>query len=142
MNSRPYSTPPRRTWRWLRTGLFSGALALIAATISPTVHGQSVIIGTDAVSTAGTGSDPTDDFYTKMRYQTVYLASELTAGGVPAGSSITALGFSVIEDNGPAFPNYSVRLAHTTAVNAATHNAATLTTVFGPASVDWTVQGA
>ena len=90
MNSRPYSTPPRRTWRWLRTGLFSGALALIAATISPTVHGQSVIIGTDAVSTAGTGSDPTDDFYTKMRYQTVYLASELTAGGVPARSSITA----------------------------------------------------
>ncbi len=45
----------------------------------------------------------------------------------------------MIEDNGPAFPAYTIRLAilpHTAATNSAAHNAAALTTVFGPASYD------
>ncbi len=139
MNCRPYSTPPRRTRWWQRGALALGAAALLGL---PAAHAQSIVIGTDGLSTAGTGSDPVDDYFEKMRYQTVYTAAELTGGGMSAGSSITALGFSVIEDNGPAFPTYTIRLAHTTATNSATHNTATLTTVFGPASYNATVTGA
>ncbi|MBK7555851.1 MAG: hypothetical protein IPI55_14955 [Flavobacteriales bacterium] len=87
--------------------------------------------------------DPSiDDFFNFARYQVVYTAAELNLAGMPAGASISALGFSVIEDNGPAFPSYTVRMGHTAATNSAAHDAAALTTVFGPASYDATVVGA
>ncbi|HMQ77673.1 MAG TPA: T9SS type A sorting domain-containing protein [Flavobacteriales bacterium] len=133
MNCRPYSTSPRRQRWWQRGALALGTAALLGL---PAVQAQFVIIGTDAVSTAGTGSDPVDDYFNFMRYQTVYTAAELSGAGMPAGAQISALGFSVIEDNGPAFPTYTIRMAHTTATNSAAHDAAALTTVFGPASYD------
>ncbi|MCL4283450.1 MAG: hypothetical protein KJZ58_14460, partial [Flavobacteriales bacterium] len=105
--------------------------------------GQSfVVIGTDGTNTNGSGSDPVDDFFAYMHYQTVYLASELSAQGMTAGSTISALGFSISEDNGPAFPTYTIRLAHTTATNSAAHNSAALSTVFGPASYNATATAA
>ncbi len=131
MNFLKDPTKPRRTRWWQRGALALGAAALLGL---PAAQAQFVIIGTDGVSTAGTGSDPVDDYFESARYQVVYTAAELTGGGMPSGASITALGFSVNEDNGPAFPTYTIRMAHTTATNCATHNSATLTTVFGPAS--------
>ena len=111
-------------------------IALCALFIAPTVSAQSVIIGTDGSTSNGTGSDPIDDYFNFMRYQVVYTAAELGAAGLPSGSSITALGFSVSEDNGPAFPSYSIGLGHTAATNSAAHDASPVTTVFGPASYD------
>ena len=130
----------RRTSLWWKNAV--AALGFSAMLFSPAANAQFVIIGTDAVSTAGNGSDPVDDYFQYMRYQTVYLASELSVAGMTAGSTITALGFSVIEDNGPAFPGYTIGLAHTASTNSAAHNAAATTTVFGPASYDATATGA
>ena len=45
MNCRPYSTPPRRTWGWLKAGLFGAALALFG-----TAQAQNV----NVTATAGT----------------------------------------------------------------------------------------
>ncbi|MBK7942046.1 MAG: proprotein convertase P-domain-containing protein [Flavobacteriales bacterium] len=133
MNCRPYSTSPRRQRWWQRGALALGTVALLGL---PAAQAQFVIIGTDAATTAGSGSDPVDDYFNYMRYQTVYTAAQLSGAGMPAGAQITGLGFSVIEDNGPAFPAYTIRMAHTAATNSAAHNAAALTTVFGPASYD------
>jgi len=110
--------------------------------MAPSASAQFVIIGGAGITTNGTGADPVCDYFNYIRYQTVYLASELTLAGMPSGATITALGWSVSEDNGPAFPSYTVRLGHTAATNAAAHIADPLTTVFGPASVDWVVQSA
>ena len=120
-------------------------LAVLAATLmlfAQTAQAQFVIIGTDAVSTAGAGSDPIDDYYAYNRYQAVYTAAELSSAGMTPNSSITGLGFSVIEDNGSVFSTYTVRMAHTTAINSASNNSAALTTVFGPATYDAVVTAA
>ena len=108
----------------------------------PSAQAQSVVIGGDAQNTNGTTQGPINDWYAYQRYQVVYLASELSAAGMPSGASITALGFSISEDNGPAFPGYTIGLAHTSATNSAAHNSATLTTVFGPASYNAAVTAA
>ncbi len=121
---------------WLKRSRFAVGLAVAGALAVSSASAQFAIIGTDAVSTAGSGSDPVDDYFNFARYQTVYTAAELSAAGMPAGAQITALGFSVIEDNGPAFPSYTIRMAHTAATNSAAHDASALTTVFGPASYD------
>lgn len=125
------SARPKRSW--LKRMATFGCVAALAAT---SLNAQFVIIGTDAASTAGSASDPIDDFFNFARYQVVYTAAELSGAGMPGGAQISGLGFSVIEDNGPAFPTYTIRMAHTTATNSASHNAAALTTVFGPASYD------
>ncbi|NJS16784.1 MAG: fibronectin type III domain-containing protein, partial [Nostocaceae cyanobacterium CSU_2_110] len=95
-------------------------------------NAQNIVIGAGAVTpTAGAvGSNPVDGYYNTFRYQTVYTATELTTAGLTPGDILNAIGFSVSEDyGGGALLGYSIRLAHTNATNAATHNTATLTTV-------------
>ena len=61
-----------------------------------TLQGQSIIIGTDGINTNGSGSDPIDDFYKFIRYQTVYTAAELTAAGLTPYDTLLNIGFSAI----------------------------------------------
>lgn len=96
---------------------------------------QSIIIGTGTSTSNGSASDPIDGFFQSMRYQTVYTATELSAAGLTGGSNLTALGFSISEDYaGGVLGNYTIRLAHTSATNAASHISATLTEVRSPFS--------
>ncbi len=120
---------------------YFAALILTLAS-SASILAQSAVIGTDGINTNGSGADPICDYYNFMRYQTVYTAAELISAGMQAGTTITAAGWSVSEDNGPAFSSYTMRLGHTSATNAAAHINVPLTDVFGPASVDWEVQAA
>jgi hypothetical protein len=118
-------------------------LMLVAGMFSNRLSAQSyAVIGSGATTTNGNGSDPVDDYFKWMHYQTVYTASELSAAGILGGSQITGLGFSVSEDNGAPFPTYTVRLAHTNSTNSAADDPSPLTTVFGPASYDPAVTAA
>ncbi|HNO06300.1 MAG TPA: GEVED domain-containing protein, partial [Flavobacteriales bacterium] len=124
------TTSPLRTRWW-------GRMALMMATAFfglSTAQAQFVIVGTDGTNTNGNGNDPVDDYYNFMRYQVIYTAAELTGAGLPSGATITGLGWSVSQDNGPAFPTYTVRMAHTANANNGSHDGTALTTVFGPAS--------
>ncbi len=123
----------RPTSWWLKAFSF---FILFAFVFARPANAQFVIIGTDAATLGSFDGNPIDDFYNFSHYQTVYLASELSAQGMSPGSSITALGFSVVEDNGPAFPTYTIRLGNTAATNSAAHDVSALTPVFGPASYD------
>ncbi len=116
---------------------------LFVATFWTTGANAQCIIGVGTVSTAGSGSDPIDGYFNYFRYQTVYTAAELTAGGMSAGSVINSLGFSVTETNGPgSIANYSIRLGHTAAANAAANITDPLTTVKNPFSYTPVVQAA
>ncbi|MBK6627851.1 MAG: hypothetical protein IPG35_09735 [Flavobacteriales bacterium] len=100
MNCRPYSTSPRRQRWWQRGALALGTVALLGL---PAAQAQFVIIGTDAATTAGSGSDPVDDYFNYMRYQTVYTAAQLSGAGMPAGDDHGPR-LLAIQDNGPPFP--------------------------------------
>ncbi len=54
MNCRPYSTPPRRTWGWLKAGLFGAALALFGTVQAQLPMTLSQFTGSySAISTGG-----------------------------------------------------------------------------------------
>lgn len=102
---------------------------------------QSVTIGGGSSNSDGTSSDPIDGFFNSMHYQVVYTAAELTTAGLPAGATLTGIGWSVSQDyGGGILENYTVRIALTPATDCATHNTATLTQVVDPFSYDPTVQ--
>ena len=76
-----------------------------------------------ATNTIGTAASPISSAYSPFwgngssdaKYQTVYLASELTAAGLVAGSNITELTFTVDAKNSAApFNNFNIKLGHTT----------------------------
>ncbi len=92
-----------------------------------------VILGTQAVQSGTTGIAPYNRFWQSRRVQMVYTAAEITAGGGAPGN-ITALSWDISQvgltgSGGLGLTNYVVKMAHTTATNAATHNTTTLTTV-------------
>lgn len=107
-------------------------------------HAQSfATIGTGTTATTSTGSDPIDGYFNFFRYQVIYTAAQLTAAGMPAGAVIDQLGWSVSGDYGGGnMPNYEIRMAHTTAINSATHDASALTTVRNAAIYNPTVVAA
>ncbi len=109
----------------------------------PSAQAQTLIIGAGAINTTSTGADPIHGYYNATRYQVVYLASELTTGGMSGGSSFTGLGWSIFADYaGGNLQNYTISLAHTAATNSAAHNAAALTTVKNAFSYNPTVTAA
>ena len=82
---------------------------------------QTFIIGDGTMTTDGSGTnDPVDRYFEYNRYQTVYLASELTAGGMVAGDFLDGLGWSISE-GGFGLANYTISIGHTTAVDASSH---------------------
>lgn len=115
---------------------------LLFMIICTQLSAQNIVIGTGTVSTAGTGSDPVDGYFEAFRYQTVYTAAELTASLTP-GDIITGLGFSVDEDyHGGNLLGYTIKLAHTSVTNAATHNATPTTVVKNAFNYDPSVTAA
>jgi len=82
---------------------------------------QTIVIGTGTDLTDGTGSDPVDGYYNSFRYQVVYTATELSASLTPY-DEITSLGFSVSEDYGGGdLLGYTIKMGHTSAVDAVAH---------------------
>lgn len=86
-----------------------------AAIVAPTVS---------ATNTIGSSASPVTSIYSPFwgnnssdaKYQTVYLASELTAANLVAGSNITELRFTIDAKNSSApFNNFNIKVGHTTA---------------------------
>ena len=92
------------------------------------IGAQTIIIGTGGSNTDGSGNDPIDDYFKYMRYQTVYTATELSTAGLTPYDILTGLGFSVSQSPG-TLANYTIRIGHTTATNAAAHISAASTEV-------------
>jgi hypothetical protein len=106
------------------------------------VFSQDIVIGTGTDLTDGTGSDPIDGYYNSFRYQVVYTAAELSASLTPY-DEITGLGFSVSEDYGGGdLLGYTIKMGHTSAVDAATHIVDPTIVVRNAADYDPTVTAA
>ncbi|MBK7346534.1 MAG: hypothetical protein IPI98_06415 [Chitinophagaceae bacterium] len=100
-----------KRWRWLQL-----LLLIMATTLAGMVgQAQTVTIGTGTSTSNGTSADPVQQFYNYTHTQIVYLASDLTAGGMAAGASITGLGFSISEvpGGGAGLANFEISLGHT-----------------------------
>ena len=97
-----------KRWRWLQL-----LLLIMATTLAGMVgQAQTVTIGTGTSTSNGTSADPVQQFYNYTHTQIVYLASDLTAGGMAAGASITGLGFSISEvpGGGAGLANFEISL--------------------------------
>jgi len=86
------------------------------------------IIGTGTTTSNGSSADPIERYYNYEHFQIVYLASELTAAGMPSGATITALGFSVSE-SAVSLANFTISMGHTTQTLANPYISSGLTTV-------------
>ncbi len=86
------------------------------------------IIGTGTLTTNGSTADPIERYYNYEHFQMVYTAAELAAGGMSAGSQITAMGFSVSE-SAVSLANFTISMGLTTNANAATYISSGLTVV-------------
>lgn len=88
-----------------------------------------------STTTSGlTGASPVSAYFEYMRFQVVYTAAELNAAGITGPKTVTQLGWYVSTAPASALPSYTIRMANTTATNAASHNASTLTDVYSSAS--------
>ena len=104
-------------------------IAVITMAISNISYGQSVVIGTGTSTSNSSTADPVERYYNYEHTQIVYLASELSAGGMTSGSQITALGFSISE-SAVSLANYTIGMAHTAQTLATPMVSSGLTTVF------------
>jgi hypothetical protein len=110
--------------------------------VSVSVGGMvEVQLGTGTATNASTGGNPINIYYRSLRGQTVYTAAELNAAGVNGGA-ITEFGYYVTSSPIHALPNFVIRMKHTTAVNASSHDNGPFTTVYQntsymPASGGW-----
>ncbi len=117
-------------------------LILFALFTSWQINAQSLVIGTGTTTTTSTGSDPIDGYYESFRYQVVYTAAELSASMTPY-DEITALGFSIAGDYaGGNLIGYTIKMGHTSATNAATHNSSPTVVVKNPFNYNPTVTSA
>lgn len=114
--------------------LFSSAWALTVVTL-----------GTQDVESGADGAGPTNYDWPARRIQFVYTAAEITlAGGFTSGfrGDISAIAWDVSEVATGDLLDYRVKLAHTTAADASSHNYTPLTTVkaahtFTPGAIGW-----
>jgi len=85
-----------------------------------------VVSGTGANTTlpnttaATLGPNPFQNYYGSTKQQSIYLASELTALGLVAGNSVTAINFELVATNGTALQNLRVRMKNTNTASFAT----------------------
>ena len=110
--------------------LFSGFVVLVFCF----AQGQTTIqLGSGTASTSTTGASPVNIYYASSHLQIVYTAAELTAAGARAGR-IQKLGFYI--ESAPSYnlPNFAIKLKHTAATDAATHDPGPFTTVFNAAT--------
>ncbi|MXN90052.1 T9SS type A sorting domain-containing protein [Flavobacterium sp. Sd200] len=109
-----------------------GVVMLIALTMSNIAHAQTATLGSGtatSVANSGSGLGPVNSYYAYMHYQVVYTAAEITAAGGASGL-VSQFGWNVSTPSAVVLPNYSIKMAQTTATNSAAHNTATLTEVY------------
>jgi len=125
------SSPGRTRWMRMKKTCFALlALGLMLTSTSSFAQSFATIGGTSTTTTTSNGSDPIWGYWGSFRYQVVYTASELTAAGMVANSTITGLGFSIAADYGGGnLVGYTIKAAHVSETNSAAHNAAATTTV-------------
>jgi len=94
-----------------------------------TVNAQNIILGSGTTVNTTTTASPINIWYRSLRYQTVYTAAELQAAGAAPGQ-ILQMGWYVTQVPTYDMPNYSIKMKHTTATNAAVHDGVGLTQVY------------
>jgi hypothetical protein len=122
---------------------FNTKLILLAILINLTgvVCAQiNITLGTGTAAHSNTDAGPINQFYRSLHAQTVYTAAELNTAGVNGGT-ITKLGFYIVSGVTNPLPNYTIKLKHTSAGDAATYDGTGLTTVYNNASYNPTAGG-
>jgi agmatine/peptidylarginine deiminase len=114
-----------------------------------TVHNQSLPVGLITIEIgAGTNTNSTSQaapiniYYRSLRGQAVYTAAEINAAGYQGEGLITDLGFYVTQTPDHSLPDFIIRMKHTTASNASSHDSGPFQTVYTtssytPAAGDW-----
>jgi len=87
-----------------------------------------VDIGTGTTTNFTSGAAPINIWYRSMHYQVVYTAAELTASGALPGDAISELGWYVTGVPVNDLPNYTIKMKHTTALDASVYDNVGLTT--------------
>lgn len=106
------------------------------------IYSQTTItIGTQLTQSGTTGASPYNYSWEASRVQFVYTKEEIEAAGGSSGI-ISSIAWDVSEVNGGNLLNYQIRMAHTSASDASSHNTATLSTVktahtLSPGSTGW-----
>lgn len=96
---------------------------------------------TSATETTPPGSapyysgSPINTWYHDQRWQAIYMASDLTAAGIPSGAMISALQLKAISTPGTDVLNFRIRMAHTTATTITAWQTTGLTAVYGPTTI-------
>lgn len=93
-----------------------------------------VTLGTQIQDSGNENSSPVNGFYAGRKIQIIYSAAELLAGGAAAGN-IQRLAWDIIAANDAeeGFPNYTIKMGHTTVTGISGSNFITnLTQVKGP----------
>ncbi|HRF99529.1 MAG TPA: T9SS type A sorting domain-containing protein [Bacteroidia bacterium] len=127
----------------MRKIYFNTKLILLTVLLGLVYLGESqtnVVLGSGTTAHTSTDAGPINEYYRSLHAQTVYTAAELNAAGVFSGT-ITKLGFYVVSGVTNPLPNYTIKLKHTTALNAATYDGTGLTTVYNNTSYNPTAGG-
>lgn len=123
------------------------ALLMLCALGGVVVHAQTT---TELLTSAAETLPPTTStnnysgwpmctWYHDQRLQAVYLASDLTAAGIPANASISALQLKAISVPGMDVTNFRIRMQHTTSTTApATWTTSGWSLVYGPTTIPLT----
>ena len=99
-------------------------------------------LGSGTATNSSTDGAPINIWYRSLRGQMVYTADELNAAGINNGGAITEFGFYVTSPPQYALPNFIIRMKHTTATNASSHDNGPFETVsftnsYMPTAGDW-----
>lgn len=101
------------------------------ACFSSTVNGQVVVqVGTGTSTTTTTTASPVNNWYNNYRMQILYTVAELNALGITGAQSLDQIGFNVIGLPVSSFPNYTIKIKHTTVASLVAHDAGPFTTVY------------
>ena len=100
--------------------------------LSSSIPVAPVILGTGTTAPAGTSAgNPFSAYYGGTKQQMIYLASELTAQGMVAGSEITSVSFEFFAFTAASCNDLTIRMGNTNAT-ALTGFVGGTTTVYGP----------
>jgi len=90
-----------------------------------------VTIGNGTTFTGNTAHSPISRWYGSVHTQIVYTKSEINAAGFTGAGQITKLGFNVYAFNtSDPLLNFSIKMKHTTAADASSHDGGTFNTVY------------
>src|SRR5690554_1536423 len=91
---------------------------------------MTVQLGSGTATNSGTAANPINIYYKSLRGQMVYTADELYAVGMTDSGNVTEFGFYVTSSPNLALPSFIIRMKHTTAENAASHDNGPFETVY------------